>query len=337
MNMNRIIISFTAVMCAGGVGFGILQNTRLRTIADEAAALRAELQASREAALKANKTAANANDATTTAAENIERLKRERDEALRLARSASASGASLAYAGSGAGSLPAQPHKEGLLSGIAKVFESAEGKKMMASQTTAVTRMHYGDLARTLQLKPADTEVLMALLAERQLAISEDSVKMLDGKNFDEEAMQKFGEAMMKQNEDFDAKVKAVLGEEGFARFQEYEDTLGDRLMMKQYDEQFSLAGVPLQSRQWDKLLGIMQAERKKVVAPVLSAQAAPESAGTVEHWVAGEENFQQRVLSAAPTALSPDQVIVLKKVLAESLEVQKFGIKLGDEMTKGK
>ena len=55
-----------------------------------------------------------------------------------------------------------------------------------------------------------------------------------------------------------------------------------------------------------------------------------------VEKWITQEEDYQRRVLQAAPRTLNPDQVSALQQSFKQQLEMQRFGVKMGKEMLKG-
>ena len=182
---------------------------------------------------------------------------------------------------------------------------------------------------------------MLALLGDRQNALSDSQFKFMGEGKFDEasaKAMAAESEAVKKE---YDEKLKGILGEEKFQQFGEYEKTLGDRMMMMQYEQQFSAAGVPLQGGQKDALLQIMADERKK--SPPSEFDNSGQNWGkgmnmlqddaAIDRYFQKEGEYQQRVLNAATKTLSPDQVNALQNAFKQMQDMQRLGMKMGREM----
>jgi hypothetical protein len=136
---------------------------------------------------------------------------------------------------------------------MADMFKTEEGKNMMKAQLAMATKMQYGDLARVLKLTPQEAEQVMALLNDRTAAVAGDPSKFWGG-NLDAASVKKIGEDSAAARKEYDAKLKAVLGEQKFQELQAYDQTIGDRMMMAQMDPQFTAAGAPLQQEQRDQI-----------------------------------------------------------------------------------
>jgi hypothetical protein len=317
---------------------------------DSAASLRreiAETGATRERVEKAESSARSEitrlRAEIDAAKENIARLAAERDAALARAKNSVGGGAPPAMTST----PPATPDKAGnpMMEGIAKMFETEEGKKMMRSQMAAGLRMQYGGLAKDLKLDPKVADQVMSLLSDRQAALTEATFSSMKNGTLDEAAEKKIvakSEALQKE---YDAKLKAVLGEQGVAQLKDYERTLGDRMMLTMHEQQFATAGAPLEQAQRDSLLQIMKDERLKTPATAFDAANAGDSSkafaamrddAAVEKWLKQEEEYQQRVLQTATKALNPDQVNALRDSFKQQLDMQRFGVKMGKEMFGG-
>jgi hypothetical protein len=274
--------------------------------------------------------------------ENVARLTAERD---RLKAGVQASSA--------VGSPPLQPAAvapkpgegaKGMFGGFAKMFQTEEGKEMLRSQTAMVMKLQYADLAKQLKLSPQEAEQVMALLADRQSALAGETFGAFSENGFDETKMKALSEKAEAKTKEYNEKLKAVLGEERFAQLESYDRTIGDRMVLSQFEGQFSAAGSPLDASQKDQLLKIMSAERAKSPAsPFAQGNANPGAAlsalkddAAVDRWVQQEQQYQERVLSSATSALSPDQVNTLRQAFQQQVEMQKFGLKMSREMFKG-
>jgi hypothetical protein len=273
--------------------------------------------------------------------DNIGRLTAERDAARSKLKSGDVA-ASDSSAGSN-GSAGKQPSAGEGMKALSKMFESEEGRKMMKSQMTMMTRMQYADLARLLKLSPQDADQIMALLADRQSALSEESFKFMGEGKLDEAGAKEMQAKAAAVKKEYDEKLRAMLGEEKFQQMQDYEKTLGDRMMMTQYEQQFSSAGVPLQAGQRDQLLAIMAQERKNTPPSPFDTTGQNPGKGwnlmnddaAIERYFQQEQEYQKRVLAAATKTLNPDQVNALQQAFQQFADMQKFGIKMSRDMFK--
>ena len=278
------------------------------------------------------------------AKENIARLTAERDAALARAKNAAGGSAPIAMTGA---TPPPAPEKAGnpMMEGIAKMFETEDGKKMMRSQMAMSLRTQYGGLAKDLKLDPKVADQVMGLLGDRQAALTEATFSSMKNGAFDEAAAKDIGAKSEALQKEYDAKLKAVLGEQGVAQLKDYERTLGDRMMLTMHEQQFSAAGAPLEQTQRDSLLQIMKDERMKTPPTAFDAANAGDSSkamaamrddAAVEKWLKQEEDYQQRVLQNATKALNPDQVNALRDSFKQQLDMQRFGVKMSKEMFGG-
>ena len=232
----------------------------------------------------------------------------------------------------------------GMMEGIAKMFSTEEGKKMMRSQMAMGLKMQYGSLAKDLKLDPKVADQVFALLGDRQAALAEATFGAMKGGALDEAATKEISAKSEVLKKEYDEKLKTVLGDSGMTQLQDYERTLGDRMMLNMHEQQFSAAGSPLEQTQRDSLLQIMKDERLKTPASAFEKMNGGDASKTfaairddaaVEKWIAQEQDYQRRVLQAATQALNPDQVNALQESFKQQLEMQRFGVKMSKEMFK--
>lgn len=301
-------------------------------------ALITALTAERDKARSAEKIA---REDTAPLRENVERLTAERD---RL-KSEKPSAAIVA-------TDPAKPADakkpddsgKSMMSGFAKMFQTEDGKKMLRSQTAMVVKMQYTDLAKKLNLSPQEAELVMGLLSDRQVAGAADSFATFSGETLDEAKVKQLGEKTAASRKEYDAKLKAALGEDRFKELETYDRTIGERMMMTQLEPQFTSAGTPLDAAQKDQLIQIMTDERLKSPKTAFDPNNKDPGAvfnaikdeAAVDKWMQGEQDFQRRVLQAATKTLSPDQINTLQQGFQQQAEMQKFGLKMSREMFKG-
>jgi hypothetical protein len=335
--MNRFLVPIFAVIAIAAGAFAWLQF-------DNAARLQRQLATEREAAAQNGSQAeVERLKATATAAqENVARLTAERDAALARAKSLRP-GPPLPP-----GAPPPGGEKgggDGMMASIAKMYSTEDGRKMMRSQMNVGLKMQYGGLAKELKLDPNMADQVFALLGDRQAALTEATFAAMKGGALDEAAGKELAAKSEAVQKDYTEKLKAVLGDEGVNQLKDYERTLGDRMMLSMHEQQFSTAGAPLEQAQRDSLLQIMKDERSKTPASPFDASNSGDAGktmmalkddATIEAWLKQEEDYQRRVLQAAPKTLNPDQVSALQESFKQQTEMQRFGIKMGKEMFKG-
>ncbi len=336
-NMKRSLTPIFAVFALAAAAFAWLQYDSAAKLRQNLASLTAERDAARKAAAAE---LAQVKATADSAAENIARLTAERDAALARAKALPPSAeATLAVV-----AKPAKESGGGMMEGIMKMYSTEEGRKMMRAQMSMGLKMQYGGLGKDLKLDPKVADQVFALLGDRQAALSEATFAAMKNGTIDEAAQKEIAAKSATLKNEYDEKLKAVLGDSGMTQLQDYERTLGDRMMLNMHEQQFTTSGSPLESPQRDSLLQIMKEERLKTPAGVFDqanggnaskAFAAMRDDSAIEKWITQEQDYQQRVLQAATKTLNPDQVNALQDSFKQQLDLQRFGVKMSKEMFK--
>ncbi|MEO6789230.1 MAG: hypothetical protein ABI318_24155, partial [Chthoniobacteraceae bacterium] len=301
--------SLPAILVALAVAAGVFAYVQY----NDASALKrqlAEIAAVRKAA---DAELASLKSAADSAKENIARLTAERDVALARAKNLPPGAPPMPMPGA---PPPGEKAGNGMMEGIAKMFSTEEGRKMMRSQMAMGLKMQYGSLAKELKLDPKVADQVLALLGDRQAALTEATFAAMKNGTLDDAATKEIGEKSGALQKEYDEKLKAVLGDQGASQLKDYERTLGDRMMLNMHEQQFTAAGSPLDPTQRDGLLEIMKDERLKMPESPFDTTnggdaskkiAAMRDDAAVEKWIKQEQDYQQRVLQAATQALNPD------------------------------
>jgi hypothetical protein len=261
---------------------------------------------------------------------------REESDSLRkkLAGGAEVESAAAAPGGNAPAAAASGGVKGAWMKNLAKMYTDPEMKKSMKAQQALGIRMIYGDLFKKLGLSPQESEQLADILAERQMEISGAAMAAMtaDGEP-DPNQSKKITDATQHYNE----QLKATLGDANYAKFQDYEKTMGDRFMMQQYDGQFATAGAPLESAQREALLNIMQEERQKMPdSPFSQNNSNPQAQlnalqdpNAIDQFFAQQEELNSRVLARARQTLSADQIAAFVKIQQQILELQRSQMKM--------
>lgn len=332
MNKTLPIVLIIAVL---GLGAGFaMQYQQASSLRDRVAQLEAELTAAREVSAREAADSLRLKEKVETYKTATEQLE-TRNKAL-------AAGAP-APAGEAGTDVGAKKEEGGFAGMMKKMFTDPEMKKTMRAQQTMGIQMMYGEMAKELGLAPDDARQVMELLADRQMAMSAAGMKMLGGETKDGD-MEEVGKQVNESREGYDNQIKAILGEDGYKQFQEYERTIGERAQMTQYKQAFNATGTPLNDAQATGLLNIMKEERIKEPASPLdpnnkdvgAAMKAMQSDETMDRLMANQDEFGKRVLTRARTVLSPDQMTQFEQIQKNQRDMQQMGMKMGREMMKG-
>jgi hypothetical protein len=224
-----------------------------------------------------------------------------------------------------------------------KMFTDPEMKKAMRSQQAMGVQMMYGELAKELGLAPDDARQVMELLADRQMAMSAEGMKMFGGDAVDGGAAEESSKKIAESQKEYDAQLEAILGKDGMAKMKDYERTIGERMQMQQYKQAFAASGTPLEEKQAAGLLNIMKEERLKEAPSPLdptnkdvgAAMKAMQSDEVFDKLMASQDELGRRVLTRARTVLSPDQMTQFEKIQKQQLDLQRMGMKMGRQMMK--
>ncbi|MGB8169602.1 MAG: hypothetical protein WCF18_19030 [Chthoniobacteraceae bacterium] len=251
-------------------------------------------------------------------------------------------GASPDAAKSASASTPGEAAKGdggGFMKGFAKMFSDPKMKGAMRAQQTAAVNMMYADLAKELGLAPDVARQVLALIGDRQADVAEKGMAAMSN---GEKDMAKIGKETTAMKSAYDDQLKAILGEDGYKKFQQYEKTIGERAVLDQIQRQLSAAGTAIDPAQTKGLLAIMTEERVKTPNPLGSGgepgaqMKLMQSEQAIDGWIKSQEDFNRRVLDRARTVLNPDQMLSFEAAQKQQLDMQKMGVQMSKEMFKG-
>ena len=110
----------------------------------------------------------------------------------------------------------AEEAKEAPMAGLAKMMKNPGMKDMIRAQQKGQQDMMYGSLFKCLQLPEADMESFKSLLLERQMALVDSSMDMMNGEATPEEK-KAAAKTMTETTAAYDAQIKALLGDDNYA------------------------------------------------------------------------------------------------------------------------
>jgi regulator of replication initiation timing len=225
---------------------------------------------------------------------------------------------------------------------MAKMFSDPEMKKTVRTQQLMGIRMMYADAIRELGLSREDGDIVLDILADRQMDLSAAAMKQFGGDSAAADGASATAD-IAKSHID---KLKSVLGEEKFKNLESYEASMGDRILLNQFEGEFTSAGAPLAKDQKDQLLAIMRDERSKTppdqpnlgnTGNATEQIKALQTDEGIDRLAASQENFNRRVMDRAQTLLSPDQIAAFEKVQKQQMELLHMQLKMSREMFRSK
>ena len=311
--MNKVLTPILAIAAVAGALFSVSQwNARA---ALEAAALEnsqriSALEKSLQEALDAAKSA---KDDLAVQKLNAERLTTERDDAMK---NATASGDTKT-----AGEAKPQFDMRNMLSNLAKSMDDPEQRKVMKSMNERMVGGAYEKIFKQLGLSDDDSKLITELLGERNFMAMDRGRKLLTGKT-DEAAIAAVKKDIASTKDEYDTKVKAVLGDEKFRELGDYERTVADRRAVDGFARDFDRKGQALDDSQKEKLTAIMVEERLKIPSttnyipdlgggPGMDVLLSNDEAKAKRE---EDEAYQKKVAARAGEAgLSPDQIVTFQ------------------------
>jgi hypothetical protein len=219
---------------------------------------------------------------------------------------------------------------------IGEMLKDPEMRKAMEQQQKLGLEMMYGSLFKELKLTPEQEKTFKDLLLGQQMENMSQATTMFGGA---EEERSKIAQELAEKNKQNQEQLKEMLGEEKYAQYQAYNQTLSERMMLEQFGKD-----VALSPEQNEQLLGIIREEKNNVqinrgsdpVDPTKDWQKMLSSGEAAERMYAEQEEVNSRVIERAGQMLTPEQLQKLGPLLKSQIEMQKAGMKMAQQMLGG-
>lgn len=216
---------------------------------------------------------------------------------------------------------------------LAEMMNDPQMKEVMRNQQKMVVRQMYGALGRYLVMDGESREQLDELLAERQAAFAELGMAMMGQSR---ESGQALAEQMGETKAAFDEKLKELLGDEGYAAFQHYEERMAEHTNINMFKGTLPEEEA-LTEQQETELVELMYAARKENPEYVPMNQAVPDMSmftpEKMEENLAQMEKVQQRYVAAAEEVLTPVQFKRFAEWQEQMAGMQRMGLKMMGNM----
>lgn len=211
--------------------------------------------------------------------------------------------------------------------GWQRFLENPQARDAMRKQVTFGLRQSYGDLARELALTPEQASAFYEALAARHSGFMQR----------DEEKI---------APEETAKRLREVLGDDGYGKYETYQKTLGERKFVNQVRQDLAGSGTPLQEGQFQMLMQVIGEEKARQPA-VEGFEGGAEGRGgfggmrgrspeAVQQYVTQQEELLARTVSRARNFLVADQVATLEEQGRAQLDMVKAGAALMQARNRG-
>lgn len=221
---------------------------------------------------------------------------------------------------------------------IGKMMQDPDMKKFIRDQQRGMMDQLYAPLIKQLGLTDTEAAGLKDLLAENMMKGAEKASSLLGSTN--PAAMAGTFSADQK---DFEEQVKGFLGEDRYAKYEAYQQTLGERTQLNLFKQQNAGTASALSDPQMESLLTIMQEERKYITS--LTGESAPAnsqnqgnlqavfSPDQTDKMLGVQEQVNQRVYQRAMSLLSPDQLAAFGAFQTNQLQMMRMSMNMARKM----
>jgi hypothetical protein len=222
---------------------------------------------------------------------------------------------------------------KGMTGMLKEMMDDPEMRKGLMAQQKMAMDMIYNPMFKELGLTPEETDKFKELLINKQM----DVMAMAgDAKGMGSAENQK---KIADQQKETEAKIKDLLGDKRFAQYQEYNQTVGDRMALNQ----FATQTPTVTPDQKDQLLAIISDEKKRTpeaggtpTDPTLQGVKAMQSDEAMEKLLQQQIDLNARVLERARGVLSQEQFDQLASFQTGQINMQRMGIQMARKMMDG-
>jgi hypothetical protein len=230
--------------------------------------------------------------------------------------------------------------KGGLGKMLAKMMQDPDTRKMIRAQQRMMMDQMYAPLVKKMGLTPDEATQFKDLLADNAMKGAEKASSMFGGSGSTNNAESL--KAITAEQKTFDEQVKTFLGDDRYAQYKDYQETVSERTLLNQFKMQAG-SDYNLNDQQTEALLTFMKEEQKSVAAttglPLGQTDKDPAklqsllSDGKVDDLLKAQETAGQRAYERARTILSPDQLDTFGKYQTNRMQMMRMGMTMMRKM----
>jgi len=307
------IMAWTKLKLAVGAGVAVLlacQYSQNVLQARQIAAAREDLRVRSEASGAQEQQIAELEQQTTAIVETQRNQEQELTQ-LRARRKAGAAGAQ------------AKPGVAVPTTLLSAALEDPIARDALRQQLVNGLRSRWDPLVKELKLNSDDAEKLFQFTGDQYMKNIEAVAAFTEGKLSAEEAVQAGDQAAWNATN----QVRQMLGEEGFARLEQYNQAYPARALVEQFQKQLGFFG--LNAAQQERLSGLIAAEPFDVTSGLAGDMGVRDLVlpDALDRRFEQQVQANQEILQGASEFLDPNQVNALELMQAYNLNAQKRNV----------
>lgn len=231
----------------------------------------------------------------------------------------------------------AAPTNESPMAGIAAMMKAPGMKDMIRAQQKGQMDLTYGSLFKYLQLSDGDLEKFKGVLLDKQMALMDVSLDMMNSATTPEER-KAATDRIKEMTNAYDSKIKEFLGDENYAVYQSYEVTQPERMQVNLFKGSLD-AGGQMTVEQEDNLIQAMHDVRTNFHYSVtgLEDKQAPDfsqfTPDRITKMLADSAKLQEQYIARAAAILTPAQLEQFKANQKQQQAMQEMGMKMAAKM----
>jgi hypothetical protein len=229
------------------------------------------------------------------------------------------------------------PAPESPMQDIAKIMKNTGMKEMIRAQQKGQLEMMYGPLFKCLQLSDAELESFKNLLLDKQMALVDNAMDMMNSAATPEEK-KAAADRIKEMTASYDAQCKTLLGDENYTLYKSFEETQPERMQVSMFKGSLGSTD-PLSEEQEDSLIRAMHEERSNFKSAVPGfgdqqmqdpSQFTPEN---ITQLLEESAKLQEKYVTKAATILTPPQLEQFKANQKQQRAMQEMGMKMAEKM----
>jgi len=221
---------------------------------------------------------------------------------------------------------------------MAKMMDDPDMKKMIHDQQRLTLDRLYDPLMKQMGLSPEEATRFKDMLADNMLKGTEKASSLFGGDTSTNrtEMLSK----LAAEQKSFDEQLKAYLGESRYAQYKDYQQTVGERSQLQQFQQQATGSGNALNEQQTEQLLAFMREAKQRVNAT--GGLDQPKDAAGMQAMLSGEglekmlqtqEAANQQVYERARTVLSESQLAAFGTFQTNQLQMMRMGMSMAQKL----
>ena len=230
-----------------------------------------------------------------------------------------------------------------MMENMAKMMENPTMNKVMeASQRGAIGAL-YTDLIDYLNLDEDEEKYFMDLLMHRQMKQVDLAMKMMSGGMTDEEKQTLTDEVAAAADTVKEEMEKFLNNPEDYAEWEFYEETIGERMMLSQMDQDLAASDATLADETYRDLLGMMHDERENFDFTSdlhdqenMDMSADRFSDENLQSFADDIQQLNESISRRAESLLTPEQFAVFINSLKITTDMQLAQLEMAKQMFGG-